>query len=86
MIVLSGCTGEEDNCQLGSRAASVPRGWLVCVWGIRRVSRPPALWSQRGAGARMPIPVDGVSRHGLVSTPTGARVARCDEDVESKQT
>ena len=23
MIVLSGCTGEEDNCRLGSRAALV---------------------------------------------------------------
>ena len=33
MIVLRGCTGEEDDCRLESRAASVPRGWLVCVGG-----------------------------------------------------
>ena len=56
-------TGEEDNCRLGSRAASVPRGWLVGgggslhPGGIRRVRRPPAIWSHRGAGARMPIPL-----------------------------
>ena len=30
---------------------------LVCGGGIRRVRRPPALWSHRGAGARMPIPL-----------------------------
>ena len=29
----------------------------MCGGGVRRVRRPPALWSHRGAGARMPIPL-----------------------------
>ena len=32
--------------------------WVASVGGgVRRVRRPPALWSHRGAGARMLIPL-----------------------------
>ena len=45
--------GQAGNGQAGPAARAVAS---VCG-GIRRVRRPPALWSHRGAGARMPIPL-----------------------------